>query len=437
MANGTPTSSIELIGLQSQVEGVRSELVSTNNGLVGIANLIRTDGTQDQQRLLDERREQQLLSERQIRIGQEEALERQVSASFVEPVNKLEKNLNSTFGNIEKALKFLFVGVVGGVFLKGLNKTVDLSKRTLSGVGTLLSNIFGAIGSGLGTIKNGFGSVLKSIGGVVDDISKGILSLAKSPFKAIADAFSKLLGKETPAPTPTPTPRPTTTPSSGGVGGLLRFLGPATRLFSGFNATSSALEGDYTGAAIYGSAALFPNLVTGTAALGYSFFGDQIKEGWSNITNQFGNFDFQSLSIPNFFGMNDGETNLDASSASAGSAGEVAAPVTSTTTSVAQPVTTSTNTTTSVAQPSGTISPSALPFQPNQSQVQSPPVQQRNLNPPPEPTSDVVYLQSGNRQVSTTPAGGGGTLTDVPLIPSANPDNFYTLYAQLNYNVVI
>jgi hypothetical protein len=30
-----------------------------------------------------------------------------------------------------------------------------------------------------------------------------------------------------------------------------------------------------------------------------------------------------------------------------------------------------------------------------------------------------------------------GSATDVPSIPSSNPDNFYTLYSQMNYNVVI
>jgi hypothetical protein len=420
MANGTPTSSIELIGLQSQVEGVRSELVSTNNGLIGIANLIRTDSAQDQQRLLDERREQQVLSEKKIREGQEDLLEKQVSASFVEPVNKLEKNLSSTFGNIDKALKFLFVGVVSGVFLKGLGKVVNLGKSTLSGVGTLLSNIFGAIGSGLGTIKNGFGSVLKSIGGVVDDISKGILSLAKSPFKAIADAFKKLLGKGTPPPAP-PTPKPTTSPGGGGaLRSLQRFLGPITRLAAGFGAASSAMEGDYVGAGVYGAATLFPNPVTGSAALIYSLSGDQIKEGLSNITSQFENFNFQGLSIPNLFGMN---TEVDASGTSTGSAGEMASPPASTTTST--------------SQPAGPQALTVVPFRPDQSQVQTPPAQQRNLEPPAEPAPDVVYLQSGNQQASTVASGGGGTLTDVPLIPSANPDNFYTLYAQLNYNVVI
>lgn len=429
MDNETPsTSSIQLIGLQGQLEGVRSELISTNNNLLGIGNLIRTDSAQDQQRLLDERRDQQLLSERQVRVGQEEELERKVSASFVEPVNKLEKSLSSTFGNIQKALNFLFVGAVSGVFLKGLGKAVDLGKSTLAGVGSLLTNIFGAIGSGLGSIKDGFGSVIKSIGGVVDDISKGILSLAKSPFKAIADAFNKLLGKDV-SPTPPPTTKPPTTkppttkPPSGG--GPLRFLGPATRLFSGFGAGAAALEGDYTGAAIYGSAALFPNPVTGSAALAYSFFGDEIKQGLSNITNQFGNFDFKNLSIPNIFGLGSSEKEVKPSLDNT----ETSSPIT------AAPTTNTTTSSTSVAQPAGPQSIQVVPF--DQSQVQAPPNQQRNLEPPAEPAPDIVYLQSGNQQTSMVASGGGGTLTDVPLIPSANPDNFYTLYAQLNYNVVI
>ncbi len=425
MDNETPfTSSIQLIGLRGQLEGVRSELVSTNNGLQGIASLIRIDGAQDQQKLLDERREEQLLSERKIRIGQEDALERQVSASFVEPVNKVEKTLNSTFNNISNALKFLFVGVIGGVFLKGLSKAVDLGKSTLSGVGSLLTNIFGAIGSGLGSIKDGFGSVIKSIGGVVDDISKGILSLAKSPFKAIADAFNKLLGKDV-SPTPPPTAKPpaTTKPSSGG--GLLGLLGPITRLASGFGAASSAMEGDYTGAAIYGSAALLPNPVTGSAALAYSFLGDEIKQGLGNIAEQFGNIDLQKLSIPNIFGLDTSEKEVKPSLDGTKTSSLITvAPTTNTTTS-----------STSVAQPAGPRSIQVVPF--DQSQVQTPPAQQRNLQPPAEPAPDVVYLQSGNQQTSTVASGGGGTLTDVPLIPSANPDNFYTLYAQLNYNVVI
>ena len=42
---------------------------------------------------------------------------------------------------------------------------------------------------------------------------------------------------------------------------------------------------------------------------------------------------------------------------------------------------------------------------------------------------------AANNQPQTPPSSK--PLTDVPLINSSNPDNFYTLYSQVNYNVVM
>lgn len=419
MANETPTSSIELIGLQGQVEGVRSELVQTNNGLIGIANLIRTDAAQDQQRLLNERREQQLLAESEIRLGQEQELERKVSASFVQPVNKLEKSLRSSFNGIKKALNFLFTGVFSGVFLKGLGQVVNLGKNTLSGIGGLLTNIFSGVGSVLGIIKNGFGNVIKSIGGVVDDISKGILKLAKSPFKAIADAFKKILQKLKLKPPATPKlPGPGAAAAAEEVGFLTRLGRVASfglnRILPGAAAVGSAMEGDPLGAAIYGTTAVFPNLFTGTAALAYTF-KDELKAGWDKISDKLNLNGFQNSNLFNLFQSDTSDNNQTAAAATPNN-------TTNTTTS----------TSTSTTPPSGTVELTI-----DQSQIQTPPAQQRKLEPPAEPAPDIVYLQSGNQQASTIASGKGEMITDVPLISSANPDNFYTLYAQLNYNVVI
>ena len=50
----------------------------------------------------------------------------------------------------------------------------------------------------------------------------------------------------------------------------------------------------------------------------------------------------------------------------------------------------------------------------------------------------IVASQNGQNQVSSPPpAPSNISLSDVPLIRSSNPDNFYTLYAQLNYNEVM
>ena len=57
----------------------------------------------------------------------------------------------------------------------------------------------------------------------------------------------------------------------------------------------------------------------------------------------------------------------------------------------------------------------------------------------PDPKPTVVAMpsqQSSSPAPQQSPASSNESATDVPLINSGNPDNFYTLYSQLNYNVV-
>jgi hypothetical protein len=78
-----------------------------------------------------------------------------------------------------------------------------------------------------------------------------------------------------------------------------------------------------------------------------------------------------------------------------------------------------------------------MPFLISESQIQNIPTQLPNIGSLPEPEANVVMLpapQSKRRQSMINSSSAG---SDVPLINSANPDNFYVLYSQLNYNVVM
>ena len=71
-------------------------------------------------------------------------------------------------------------------------------------------------------------------------------------------------------------------------------------------------------------------------------------------------------------------------------------------------------------------------------QVQPLPKPTQNVGELTEPAPNVVMMPSGqsnNQQSSISQAPTNGT--DTPLISSSNPDNFYVLYSQLNYNVVM
>jgi hypothetical protein len=62
---------------------------------------------------------------------------------------------------------------------------------------------------------------------------------------------------------------------------------------------------------------------------------------------------------------------------------------------------------------------------------------QVNVGPAPEPTPNVVYKRIGSSaQQQSGAAPTGGSVNEVPSISASNPDNFYVLYSQVNYNVV-
>lgn len=60
-----------------------------------------------------------------------------------------------------------------------------------------------------------------------------------------------------------------------------------------------------------------------------------------------------------------------------------------------------------------------------------------NVGPEPEPKPNIVYTSSGSSTPPPQQPLKSGPASDVPAIPSSNPDNFYTLYSQINYNVVM
>ena len=73
-------------------------------------------------------------------------------------------------------------------------------------------------------------------------------------------------------------------------------------------------------------------------------------------------------------------------------------------------------------------------------QIQSVPTQTPNVGELPEPKPNIIYASSGSSQqqgAQMNQTSTNGPLTDVPIIRSSNPDNFYTLYSYSCYNVVI
>ena len=495
-------SSTSLVGLQDQLNTVRSEIVTTNVNLQGIGRLIQSDSLQDQRKLLEEREQEKKLLELKIRQGQENQLEQKVSTSLRSPLISTEKKLNSTFGNITKSLGALF-GFFGIKVIQGIQSSAKLGLGALKGIGDLLKGSFGFITSTIGTLSRGFTSILSGIGGITGKVIKSLSALAASPFKAIADLVKSLLsGLRTAAPVAA-----ATAGVSGAASLLLKALGIGARTSTAIDAVTNFQEGNYAESAINAAATFAPFSLPAIALSGMKATGNELdlsNINFSEIANsassafsglmEYGsnalsgaglNFDFLNNPAPKVEGnVEEGSQSVQPQNPMVPSTVTTPAPA-----PVAEPQNPiipepsqemiknfelafkyrDTNNTMirgriestwknmspveqqqakkwveskgyswsvmrlpdPVQMPSSAkpISLQVIPFDPK-----SPP--KPNLGTLPEPPPDVVVLENNKDQPSSVIGRDSQTLTDVPLIPSGNPDNFYTLYSQVNYNVV-
>ena len=414
MANESVVATNSLIGLQGQLDTVRSEVLSTNVGLQNIATLIQRDSLLDQQRLFEEREQEKILADREVRIGQQEELQRRVSTAVIKPVVEVERKMTSTFERITSALKFLFSGFLGIQFVRGIKSAANISLRALSGIGSFLKNSFDFLRSGLASLAGGFGAVVRSITGVTTKVSNAILTLATSPFKAIADVFKKLVPGVRSSGAAAAS---VGAGASGAAGGFGKFFGGAIRVIGGALSTAANIgQNDPIGAAI-GVASMLPTpfrLPLTAISVADAFTNTNITEGFKNFMSggasgiQMPKFNFGDISqnIKNVFGIN------------------LSAP--------AETIQGEVSEGTKPTQPSKPQSLQVVPFKPQTPSVQKPPI-----TPSPEPKPDIISITNSQQQQPSVVSTETQTLTDVPLLSSSNPSNFYTLYAQVNYNVVM
>lgn len=85
----------------------------------------------------------------------------------------------------------------------------------------------------------------------------------------------------------------------------------------------------------------------------------------------------------------------------------------------------------------GMGSPTDMDLTPPSADVSPIPTQSYVPSQEPPAAPNVVYRRSGGGKRGQGTTLNSGSATGVPLIPSSNPDNFYTLYSQINYNVVM
>jgi len=407
--------------LQGQINSLRSEVNDFRTALSRITDLIAYDSVLEQNSVKQEQEEQRRATEQGLRTGRESLVERKIQNALIAPAQAIAQRTQSILDKVKQFFTTLFLGWLtnqGINTLKALSegngkKLEEIRDNVLKGLGIaagtlfLLNGGFFAIAStitrlslkiGGWLIKNTVGRFFGALTNLLKSGGNALVSGAKNGIKALTGAGPKAV----PAAAGGAVDDVAKAAAAGG-GGLLKNTGNllkgaasfGSKLFAPINIGISAYrysQGDMVGGTLSAASAV-PGL--GLPAVGL------------DIAREFGAFE------GTFLGKNenkqqakpqpkkDESKQLDASKPA--EFGNINVPA--------------------------EVSP--------QAQTTRIPSAAFNLGPAPEAKPNVVYKRTGSSsQQRSGAAPTGGSVNEVPAISASNPDNFYVLYSQVNYNVV-
>jgi hypothetical protein len=449
-----------LLGVNSSIESLRVEIGKLGTGLAGISLLLQQDSASEENRIRTQQEKDRRLVEQEVRIGKENLIEQKIENALLSPVQKLIPKVTDIFSRIGQAIGALFLGWL-------TNQTVELldaqQKESVDKVKDIKNNILKHIGiaiGGLFAIKTGFGLIMKTLG----TIGKFLGKLVIAP---VAPLLSKANPKATPKPGSGLNVR-----SNIAIGSLMTGLDIVGGEDPG-RAIAGATTGMIGSAAAFGVGSLLP--IPGSGLISGAFaYSPSVNFGKDIYDKFFGKSETDNRSLKEEKPKEFPKPTIISESAPEAPPTDILA-----TAQPQTPMTPSSPSAKMVSQfeqawqyrnnpiargriedawdkmtteekqmamdwakskgynwnemklqmPTTTISTA---------QINVPPKPQQNVGTLPEPKPNVVMLtsSSGQSQQPNVPITSGA-LTDVPLINSSNPDNFYVLYSQLNYNVVM
>lgn len=439
--------------LQNQLDGISRELASLSQNVNVISQTVQQQGTAEQLRLRSEQENQRRLAERRIAIGREDELEQRIQNSLASPIVAVQGKVSDLFSRVESAFTTLFLGWLSNSVIEYLKAqaTGDIDK-----LNQIKGNILKGLAIGVGSlvaVKTGLSLVGRAIGAVTTGVTSLIAKLATAPFRVIGAGVAALgIGGRKPPSAPKPGGKPGV-----GLGGAI------TKGLTAVGGIMDAASGQFTDAALATGALLAPGALKIPFAAAYTL---------DTAAEMFGG---------NIFGRNPNQPQAKVTAAPTPAATTAATPT---------PAPTPAATPTSAASPSTPMMPQASNFsmnmnttllsssssseeknidtgatppqvseqqlpdyssifsrpEENTTQPQMKPAAQ--ITPPPKDVSKAAALPEVQPNViiatdnnisalKPAPPSRPPANPEVPAISSSNPDNFYILYSQLNYNVVV
>jgi hypothetical protein len=480
----------------NQIDSVRLQLSKVDQTLESVATIITSESAIESQKNRYEEEKEKRLAEAGARGGKESLLETKIQSALSEPVNRIGNKVSFGFQNLMSFITTLLGGWLTLEGIKAIKAYQDGDKKQLDDIKNSVIKTLAIAGGIFGVINFGIGRVITTITGLVGKIGKFIVGgLIIKPFQAvmtgIGNAANGIFRGNKP---PTPPPKGQKGPNPAGgkfnvIGGFISVVSGGLNFLNGENvdAALNALTilpiGGRFGTGLRVAAGTIVGLDEIAEFLGGNLTGadpkllkekkEELKKAQEAEKNK---NKLKSSSIKKSeppkpeaakpvptTSMIPPASNLQIKAPETPKSDK---PSPAPATSAPAPSSTSAPATTSVSAPTPAISStpasaesskpapapsSALPLTPTPAETSSKPSTPEitpaqttkmqtipfNIGPEPEPKPNIVYTSSGSSSPPPQQPLKSGPASDVPAIPSSNPDNFYTLYSQINYNVVM
>lgn len=479
-----------LTTISSSLASISSEIQTVRSGIDSIATRFASESRLEQASARAEEEYQKRLAERQIRSAGETQLENKIQAALTEPVQRIQKTVSSVFGRVMDALGILFLGWLTNQGIDAIKAAAEGNIEKLKEIGKSVVKTFGFLVGSLGAfslLKAGIFGVIRIIGSLAARVGKFVISgLFVRPFQLLINAMKNRwagLGGGAPRGPGAAPPGPKPSGPKGGKFGFLNLIG---KTITGLSGTMNFLNNENVDAALAaltflpGKGWIFKGIRAGA---GIAFTLDEVSEAFGgNLTGEKKKqlqdqqkqaegdkatpAETKPVSQPQSSLMGDKKDDkkegVEANPASGKipEASGVSVPPgmegsASTPTPSAQPTTTKTPDssslslggssfgvdTTGLKGPENALSTAktestTTPANITPAPTQPADVKAESLGPETKkPTTVIAQVPSAPPKQQAAPAPSAGTNT--PSIRSSNPDNFYALYSQFNYNVVI
>jgi hypothetical protein len=495
-----PQPQAELLQVGSQLQAIRTDIAGLNTALTRIAELIQADTNADSARVGAEQEAERKLVEEQIRIGKEKNLEKRIQAKLLAPIETLAPKITSIFDRISQSLGFLFAGWLTNQVVEGLKAQSDDNTNKVSQIKTnILKNVGLAIGS-IVAIKFGFGAVIRGVTGITSKIlvllGKGIAKPFQGLRNLLPGARAAAPAAAAPAAAGARGVIGSVSRAAGSVARGLPLLGGALSAASSLSqgeglgkavfGAGGGMAGGAAGVKIGATLGPLGALAGGAAGFllgeslgkqGFSLLGGEeqkqnVPQPSSSATQPIAAAPMvqpqqtitgapaapqlppestsastsvtpQDSATPSAFNLNldigkvfgqqqqtvEGdrkESQIDPNQPASYGEIDMSSSVTEGGAKEQK------KEQAQMPQISGQVTSAAI----SPANLRAAPKQDPQVGPLPEQKPEVIAINAAQQQQPSVPISQNPK-TDVPLIKSSNPDNFYVLYSQVNYNVVM